>query len=112
MSKVYSGVEGLEIPEFNARDYDAYSKLCDKYEADVIDWCKKNSDCPDAGEVIGFPVGDGKAMYVVLNYRELIHLGTHDGYSLDEAHERGLRKDDLVKAVKKKKETKTAPNIG
>lgn len=100
MAKVYGGVEGLELPEFKAGDYDAYEKLCVQYEADIVKWCKENSNCPDAGEVIGFTVGDGKAMYAILDYRTLIHIGTHDGYALSDAHERGLRKADLVKEVK------------
>lgn len=101
MAKVYGGIEGINAPEFGDGSWDSYEKREADYIETVKEYCKKNSKCPDAGKIIGFPIADGKAQYCILDYRTLIHINTGDGYAIPEAHARGLRKADIVKEVKK-----------
>lgn len=104
MAKVYIPPESIKLPElceFNG-DFDLYEKACDEYQESVVAFCKENSSCPDAGKIIDFPIADGKAMYVVYDYKTLIHIETMDAYAIPEAHEKGLRKADIVKLIKQK----------
>jgi hypothetical protein len=104
MAKVYAPPEHIKLPEMSTfkGDFKSYDIACEKYEKEVVDFCKEESKCPDAGAVIGFPVGDGSATYVIYDYRTLIHIQTMDAYAIPEAHARGLRKADLVKLIKQK----------
>lgn len=81
-------------------DADGHDKAEKAYIEAVQAACREHSNCPDAGELVWWPVADGSATYVVYNYRELWHLPTSGNYALDEAHERGLRKADIVQKIK------------
>lgn len=83
--------------KFDKKGHDNAEKT---YIESVQKACREHSDCPDAGELVWWPVADGSAAYVVFNYRELWHLQTTGNYALDEAHERGLRKADIVQKIK------------
>lgn len=105
MATVYSHPE--EIQDLNesllCSDYEGYKKDMERFEADLKAFCQENSKCPHAGEVIDFPVADGKALYMVLDYRRLIHLPFYDGYGIPDAHTRGLRKADIVQNIERRK---------
>lgn len=112
MAKIYAGAEGFnevapEITDFQKDkgfDFEAYEAACEKYLADVKLFCRKESNCPHAGEMMNFPVGDGYAMYVVFNYTSFFHIATGDAYCISEAHARGFRKADIVRQVEAEKQ--------
>lgn len=56
-----------------------------RYQKEVIALAKEFSDCPQAGEVLYYPVGDGKAQYVVLAVEPvaLAHLEIGDCWKSD-----------------------------
>jgi hypothetical protein len=103
MAQVYSAPEEVKVPEFNARDYNQYIKDMEQHKIDLAKWCKENSKCKDAGEIICFPVGDGQAQYMIFQYSKLIWIQEGDCYSLPEAHTRGLRKADVIKKLESQK---------
>lgn len=102
MATCYAPPSHLICPQFDAQNYSAYQQQCEKFELDLCQWAKENSTCPDAGKIISFPVGDGKALYVIFDYRSLIHIPTDDAYDIDDAHMRGLRKSDIVRLANMK----------
>lgn len=101
MATCYAPPEHLTPPAFDPQNHAQYNEQCDAFEKSVSDWCRAESNCPDAGKIISFPIADGKARYAIYNYRTLIHLATGDAYDIPDAHMRGLKKDDIVKAVKR-----------
>lgn len=103
MAKVFLPPEELELPVFDPKNYEQYKKDMDNYVERVVEWCKKHSKCKDAGEIIDFPVGDGKARYVVFQYSELLWLEEGDCYQIQDAYMRGLRKADIVDKIKQSK---------
>jgi hypothetical protein len=83
MGKIYSGIEGLTVPDITnitGDTYDEYEKACEKYVKEVKKYAKARSACNEAGEEIQFPVGDGYARYIVASLKpvELIHLNIGD----------------------------------
>lgn len=84
----------------NQIDFDAYDAAEKKFIQDVKEWCKANSNCPDAGEELNFPMGDGYAQYILLDYKRMVFLPVGDEWSIADAHARGLRKADLVEMVR------------
>ena len=54
-------------------------------------------------EIIGFPVGDGKALYYVasVNPLQLQHIPYGDAYQIPLAHMRGLRPADVYRLIPK-----------
>ena len=52
------------------------------WEIKVVAWAKQHGNGPYAGEIIQFPVADGRASYIVLSLKpvQLIHLSTGDDY--------------------------------
>ena len=115
MAKVYGGVEGINPPkyiDYANKDYSEYELACRDYIKSISDWCKQESpNCPDAGELLFFGIADGSANYVILNYRELIHLSILDSYSMGDVFHRGIRKADIVKQVKLNKENRKKPSM-
>jgi hypothetical protein len=109
MAKVYLPPKEFILPKLftnnddRASRFTKYDKECDLYLAKISEYCKSESKCPDAGEVIWWVIGDGSATYVVYDYRTLIYIGTNDGYTLPESHERGIRKADIILKVKSNK---------
>lgn len=105
MAKIYAAPEHIKRPEINdfINNYDAYDKAGEKYVDDIKAFCKENSKCPHAGEEIRFQIADGYARYAVFDYRSLIHLDVGDAYDIPDAYARGLRKDDILKAINRAK---------
>lgn len=100
MAKVYGCPENIIIPDYFAfKDSSAYNKAVDDFKEELKIFCKENSKCVHAGEIISFPVGDGYAQYMVFNYTSLVHLSLGDSYQISDAHSRGLRKADIIQQV-------------
>jgi len=83
-AKIYSGIDGIEPPKFDFSNYNHkdYTEKYEKYVDQLKEECKKISNDPDVGEIISFPVADGKAQYMLLSVKPLqfIHLHNVDGY--------------------------------
>ncbi len=75
---------------------DSYEAQVEHYKRDLAQWCRENSRCKHAGEIIRFPVADGHAEYMVIKYSEIIFLPLYDEYQIPEAHVRGLMKADIL----------------
>ena len=85
---IYSGIEGLEVPEVSFDDFKAYEKACEDYIEALRTECKKHKPLTKAvGEVIKFPVADGYALYMVYDMKplELIHIATMDAWHFEHA---------------------------
>jgi len=100
MATIYSAPKEIEFPKYNP---DTWREDEKQYLAKLSELCKNNSKCKDAGEVIGFPIADGKALYMVVTYTKLIHIELGDAYSIPDAHARGLRKTDIVAMINQSK---------
>ena len=78
------------------------------YIEKLSEWCKKrNPNDPDyIGEVISFPVADGRALYMVaaLKPLQLIHVEVGDAYGFEYAHK--LNKKDVMAKVDNAKKLK------
>lgn len=87
MATIYSGIEGLEVPEVSFSDFKEYQKQCDNYIEALRTECKKNSNHKAVGEVIKFGVADGYALYMVYDMKplELIHIATMDAWHFEHA---------------------------
>jgi len=81
-AKIYSGIEGIEVPKINFSDFKEYQKACDDYIEALKTECKKNAKHKNAGEIIKFGVADGYALYMVYSMKplELIHIATMDAW--------------------------------
>lgn len=103
MATVYGAPEHIKCPQY--KDFldkpEDLEKAEKEYTKAVVDFCKSESNCPHAGAEIFFVVGDGCAQYIVYNYRTLIFVGLDDAYQIPDAHARGLRKDDILKAIQR-----------
>ena len=89
MGKIYSGMEGLDVPDirqfYNIKksDTNGYLKACDTYINRIKAAAKRmNPTCPEAGEEITFPVADGRARYIVVSLKpvQLVHDSTMDSW--------------------------------
>ncbi|HSE44247.1 MAG TPA: hypothetical protein VLA89_02850 [Gemmatimonadales bacterium] len=109
---VYSTPEELPEPEFSdfknsggGYDVQAYFDACTEHEEQVSAWAREHSSSDLAGEVIRYPVADGKASYVVYTTKPLalIHLNGGDGYAINEMMLRGMRVADVREAVRQQR---------
>lgn len=102
MAKAYRAP--IEPPDFN---YATWREDEQRYLADLRDRALSDAHIFDTakaglvGEVIRFQVADGYAQYMVWQQSplSLIHIATMDGYSIPEAHIRGLRLADVKDLV-------------
>jgi len=94
MGQIYSTPKEIgDVPELgldvcDKKSIDAYFKKEEEYLKKVQEWCKKHGSGKYAGEVITFPVGDGKAVYVVWKLKpvSLIHVPLGDAWQFQYAH--------------------------
>lgn len=109
---VYSAPEEFPEPEFGdfktetgSYDVQAYLDACLLHEEKVAAWCRENSTADLAGEIIRFPIADGKASYMVYTLKPLalIHLNYGDGYEVNAMTLRGMRVSDVREEVRKQK---------
>ena len=79
-AEVYSGVEGIEKPEFG--DWNTYAERVRAYQEELKAWCEQNGKGKYKGKMVRFPVADGFAIYYILSLSPLvlIHDDSGDGY--------------------------------
>ena len=87
-AKVYSGIQGIDAPEIDFNDFNAYEKQCEQYIETLRKKCIASNTGDLVGEVIRFGVADGYAEYMVYSQRplELIHINIMDGYQFEYAN--------------------------
>ncbi len=105
MATVYSGIQGLNAPEFDPdEDYRKLITREEKYVKEVAAKAKKmSSDCPEAGEEIRFGVADGYARYIVLSLKpvKLIHLQVGDAWNFQYVNR--LTAKDVREEIRRRK---------
>ena len=80
---IFSGIEGIELPEFDWNDIPAYQEASKKYIDDLrAHLLEEDPNGENVGVEIRFPMADGYARYMVASMRplELIHIGLDDAY--------------------------------
>jgi hypothetical protein len=115
MAKIFSGMERLPAPKYEQfKNTDGWLKACDRYVKVLKETIRNNykDECPEAGTIISFPVGDGKACYVVATLKpvQLIWIENGDNYTFEYAHRltaadvrREIRKAETIKSLFAKK---------
>lgn len=108
MAKIFSAPKGFKAPEF--KDYidmdnsvQEYIKAQESYVSEIKKAIRNayRAQCPEAGKEIQFPVGDGKACYVVAKLKpvELVWIDGGDNYHFEYANR--LTASDVRKEIKK-----------
>jgi len=102
--KVYSAPEHIKKPVLNWKDIKAWKKDEERYIEEIKQFCLSQSNDKYVGEIIYFPVADGKAMYMVCSIKplEIIHLEVGDCWEFNYI-ERLTLKDVLEKISQQKK---------
>lgn len=95
--KVYGGIEGIQVPEFNV-DFDVQQKAEAEYIEKIVAFAEKNGKGNLRGKLVRFPVADGQAQYVIFAPSTLIHLAVGDGWHLPYIER--LKPADIRKKVK------------
>ena len=85
MAKIFQAPAEVKVPVINFVGFSnaKWQEEENKYIADVKEHIKKlNYDDPETGEVIYFPVADGKALYMVITCKPLmlVHLPLGDAW--------------------------------
>lgn len=114
MATIYSTPEEVKAPnifddEFREHpdkigfDYEKYNKAEEKYLEDLKAFLIKRKKGKNVGEIIGFPVADGKALYMVASIRplELVHIPLGDAYQFQYAHR--LTAKDVDEEIRRNK---------
>jgi hypothetical protein len=85
MAKIYDLPDGFTEPQLNFSNIKGYKAEVEKLFTDLKAWClermaKAGVTQEGVGEIIDFPVADGKAMYMVAAMKplQLIHLTVWD----------------------------------
>jgi hypothetical protein len=106
MGTIYKAPKGYDPPDLGkyikSKNVPQYFKDCEDYIERLQEAIKDSYGdvCPEAGELIDFPVGDGKALYVVARLKpiELIHVDTGDGWHYE--YIRRLTAADIRKKIR------------
>lgn len=109
MAKIYDLPDGFEVPKFDFKaGFQVYREAENKFLEDLKTWCveraaKAGVNDPNIGEIIDFPVADGKAIYMVaaLSPVQLIHVPVGDAWDFQYAHK--LNKKDIVTKIQQGK---------
>ena len=83
MAQIFGLPEGFAAPEFDFRDMKKSRENEKKFLKELKAYCIKRNPTESVGEIISFPVADGKAMYMVASLIQpvqLIHLPLGDEY--------------------------------
>lgn len=94
----------VKLPETDYKNYDHKKEQAkeEKYLEDVRQWLK-DSGYNDSltGKLIGFPVADGSAQYMVISEKplKLVHIAFGDAYQVSAATIRGLTLTDVRRMV-------------
>lgn len=90
MAQLKQAPKYLVEPVFNARELDQYDEDIENYKSLLKTYCESNSTCPDAGKILRFQVGDGFAIYMVFNHKDIIFINQYDEYEMDIAFIKSL----------------------
>lgn len=105
MAKIFSPPGGFDPPELSHDNIKGYFEECEKYVERLKAAMKESygNVCPEAGEEIRFPVGDGYARYIVARLKpvELVHVPIGDAWHFQYVHR--LTAKDIREEVKKVK---------
>jgi hypothetical protein len=106
MAKIFSVPKGMNFPEFDWKEsHTSYDERVKKFEAELKQMLqKRNPTDKNAGEVISFPVADGKAVYMVASSMgkcELVHLPYLDGYQFQ--YDYLLTKKEIEQKINQRK---------
>lgn len=87
MAKIYTPPGEIKVPEFSFKEIAKYREECDKFTEELKQWCLKRKSEDGVGEIIGFPVADGKALYMIASVKpvQLIHLPLWDAWEFQYA---------------------------
>jgi hypothetical protein len=85
---IYSVPEEINVPEINFSNFNRteYEKKCKQFEKDCITYLNDLGYAgKNVGEIISFPVADGKARYMVISMRplQLLHLPLDDAWEFE-----------------------------
>ena len=100
MAKIYAAPEEISIPSYpDFQNFDQYQKACDAFTEKVQEYARNLNRCPEAGEIVYFPVADGHAQYVVVSLKPviLVHLEVGDSYQFQYANR--LTASDIRKKI-------------
>lgn len=101
MAKIFEAPDGFSTPSYSKFmtdgkfDHVGMRNADDKYISDLKEWClnrvegkQSKENMKFIGEVIGFPVADGQALYMVaaMSPLQLIHLELGDAWHFQYAH--------------------------
>lgn len=103
MGKIYLPPTEIPAPEFDWTDIEGYQAKEKKFVDDLRNFVNPNNDIEHVGEVIGFPVADGTAQYMVASLKPvtLIYLPLVDKYEFQYADK--LSAKDIIDKIKQKK---------
>jgi len=102
MAKIFGVPEGFKAPAISSPFNDKeYLKSCDEYITSLKAWAKAHGTGKYAGEMVSFPVADGKAVYIVLSLKPvtLIHVDAMDAYQFKYANR--LTASDIKEEIMK-----------
>jgi hypothetical protein len=90
MAEIYDLPEGFEAPELDFMEpIQKYNEKCDKFFEELKTFLKNwNPHEKEVGEIVDWPVADGKAMYMVASLEPkvgLVHLPILDAWEYQDA---------------------------
>ncbi len=88
MATIYALPKEVSVPTFDWSNIPQYEKDCDKFKEDLKAYIKSMGyDEEQVGEVIHFPVADGRAEYMVASLKPvmLFHLPIGDAWHYQNA---------------------------
>lgn len=95
-AQIFNAPEEVKVPRLSiqpgkdvSQQIEDHQKAEEKYIQDVKDWLHKNGfNKKNAGEIIEFPVADGKALYMVVSMKpmRLVHLEVGDAWCFQYAN--------------------------
>lgn len=105
MATIYSSPDGIKIPRWEFKIGMTDNKADEqRYIDELKEFCvKRNPTQEHIGEIITFPVADGKACYMVAAVKpvQLIHMPIGDAWNFEYAHR--LTKKDIVLKIEQQK---------
>jgi hypothetical protein len=107
MAKIYNVPKVIKVPEinFNGRfNIKKYDEEVEKFKQQLKDHLINLGYTDEhVGEIISFPVADGKAMYMVAKLKPvmLVHLPLGDAWEFEYAHL--LTKTEVIKKIQQHK---------
>ena len=110
MATITNIPEHITVPNVTSGDLILENEQKETFVAEVKAYCKNASSCPDAGEIVSFPIGEDDVNYAVLSYSELINIEAWSK-QLSEAQIEGLSGEDILIQVKHEKELREVLNI-